>query len=264
MSFAVSARRSVPWLLAAAVGMLVASFFVHPATGGAAGYPGPIARPGIPGGPLNATVNVGGTSASAWFCGFRAGSDVRFAVNGRSQSGAAVADKNGCVLLSVTVGAGPSLSFNTFGSSGPSSIGPFSAIFGLNGIIVTGIGGPGPYSGQTVGLSGSITVPSIPDKTTSTTTTTQGQTNQTTAPIAPGTAPGATTAPTNTPTTAPTETPTTEPGSSGQNTTLPPFDPATASEGEQNAGAVALVAGAAAAAAAAGAAGAAAAHAGAP
>lgn len=210
------------WFFLAAMILGAMSLFLAVQVGAVAGYPGPIGRPGIPPGPPLGTLSPGGSTATTYICGFQAGTDITFKVNGTSV-GLGAADNNGCVAFTVSVGDGPTITINTFNKSGPVSLGPVSAVYGKNIISASGLGGPGAGAnrGKIIGLAETLVIQApTPPPSTSTTI----------VPVTPTTGNGATTTTTNanggtttTSTTAP-QTTTTQPRG-GTTTTLTPVSP---------------------------------------
>ncbi len=249
MTSATLYRRSVPWLIATSVVLLVSSFLVNTSSGGAGGYPGPIARPDIPGGGFDQIVPIGGSTTTVYFCGFLIGTPVTFEVNGTAVSGAASPDNNGCVQFLITVGGGPTQTFQTYGPNGPITLGPVNSTFGRNTVTARGTGGPGPYRGKRVGLSGYVTTPESPPPPPPPPTTTPPPTSTPVGPTSSTTTSTTQPGPTSTTTTRPSTTTTTRP-SSNTTTTLRPFVPSQHHINHHDAASIGLAAGAAAAAAA--------------
>ena len=210
------------WFFLAAMIFGAMSLFLAVQVGAVAGYPGPIGRPGIPPGPPLGTLSPGGSTATTYICGFQAGTDITFKVNGTSV-GLGAADNNGCVAFTVSVGDGPTITINTFSKSGPVSLGPVSAVYGDDIISASGLGGPGAGAdrGKIIGLAETLVIQApTPPPSTSTTI----------VPVTPTTGNGATTTTTGanggttTTSSAAPQTTTTQPGG-GTTTTLTPVSP---------------------------------------
>ena len=211
------------WFFLAAMIFGAMSLFLTIQVGAVSGYPGPIGRPGIPPGPPLGTLSPGGSTATTYICGFQPGTDITFKVNGAAV-GLGIADNNGCVAFSVSVGNGPTITINTFGKSGPISIGPVAAVYGNNVISASGLGGPGAGAdrGKIIGLAETLVIqaPSPPPSTSTTI-----------VPITPTTANGGTTTTSSgngggtTTTTGAPPTTTTQPSGGSTTTTLAPVSP---------------------------------------
>ena len=216
------------------------------------GYPGPIARPGIPTGPDIGAIKVGQSSRTTYVCGFTPEHVVNFAVDGHRR-GAGQADANGCVTFVVTALTANSVLIRTFGPDGPITLGPIR-VHHRAGVVTVSSRKDGVKIGLSMGFTIVVKhhpVPPPPPTTRPVTRTTIPRTTTTTKPRHTK---RRTTPPTTRPVTG--SGPPRRPGLSGGQVIagvyIPPFDPGHLTPKQTKSAVVAIAAAAAAVAAAGG------------